>query len=79
MESRRNFSLETTDTEKRPFPCPRGLRRRSTPLGYWDRGLESSSGHGRLSLCFCVVLYSVGTGLCDGPIISSEESYRVSK
>jgi hypothetical protein len=34
---------------------PRGLRRRSWPLGYWDRGFEFRSKHGCLSLC-CVIL-----------------------
>jgi hypothetical protein len=34
---------------------PRGLRRRSWPLGYWDRGFESCSRHGPC-ICFCVVL-----------------------
>jgi hypothetical protein len=35
---------------------PRGLRRRSRLLGYWDRRFESSSRNGCLTLCFCVVL-----------------------
>jgi hypothetical protein len=38
------------------FRWPRGLRRRSWPLGYWNRGFKSRSKHGCLSLCFCVVL-----------------------
>jgi hypothetical protein len=48
---------------------PRDLkRRRSWPLGYWDRGFESLPGHGCLSLCFCVVLSCLDTGLCNGLI-----------
>jgi hypothetical protein len=57
---------------------PRGLRRRSWPLGYWDRGLESRSCHGCISLCLYVVLFCVVRGLCEGQITRPEESYRVS-
>jgi hypothetical protein len=56
---------------------PRGLRCRSWPLGYWDRGFQSRLEHG--CLCFCVVLSCVDTGLCDGLITRPKESYRVYK
>jgi hypothetical protein len=49
------------------------------PLGYWDRGFNSRSGHGCLSLCFYVALSCVDTGLCDGLIIRLKDSYHVSK
>jgi hypothetical protein len=39
---------------------PRGLRLRFWPLSCWDRGFESRSRHGCLSLCFCVVLSCAG-------------------
>jgi hypothetical protein len=45
---------------------PRGLRRRYWPLGCWNRGFESCSRHGCLSLRFCIVLSWVGTALCEG-------------
>jgi hypothetical protein len=54
-----------------------GLRHRSWPLDYWDRGFESRSWHGCLSLCFSVVLSCVGRGLCDGLITRQKESYQV--
>jgi hypothetical protein len=63
----------------RRSPWPRGPRRWSWPLGYWDRVFESRSGHGCLSLCFCVVLSCVGRGLCDGLITRPKESYLASK
>jgi hypothetical protein len=44
---------------------PRGLRRRSLPLGCWDSGFQSRCGHGCLSLCIYVVLSCVGRGLCE--------------
>jgi hypothetical protein len=40
---------------------PRGLRRRSWPLGYWDREFEYRLTHG--CLCFCVALSGVGSPL----------------
>jgi hypothetical protein len=40
------------------------------PLDCWDRGFESRWKHGRSS-----VVCSVGSGLCDGLIARSEESY----
>jgi hypothetical protein len=49
------------------WPC--GLRRRSWPFGYCDRGFESRSRHGCFGLCFCVMFSCVGRGLCDGLII----------
>jgi hypothetical protein len=55
---------------------PRGLRRRSWPLGYWNRWFESRSRHG--CLCVCVVLSCVGRSLCDGLITRRKESYQVS-
>jgi hypothetical protein len=59
-----------------PVPVPVVLRRRSWPLGNWDRGFES---HSRcLSLCFYVVLPCVGRGLCDELITRPEESYQMS-
>jgi hypothetical protein len=58
---------------------PRGIRRRSWPLGYWYRGFESRSRHECLFLCLCVALSCVGRGLYDGLINRPEESYRVSK
>jgi hypothetical protein len=58
---------------------PRGLRRRSSPLGYWDRWFESRSGHGSLFLCLYVVLSCVGRGLCNKLITRPKEFYRVSK
>jgi hypothetical protein len=61
------------------YRWPRGLKRRSWPLGYWDRGFESRSRHGCLSLCFCVKLPCVGGGLCDELIIITEDSYCMSK
>jgi hypothetical protein len=57
---------------------PRGLRRWSWPLGYWDCGFESHTRHGCLSLCFCVVLSCLSRGLCDGLIRRPKESYPVS-
>jgi hypothetical protein len=51
---------------------------RSLPLGYRDRGFQSRSRHGCLSLCFWVVLPCVGWGLCDGLITCPKESYQVS-
>jgi hypothetical protein len=42
--------------------------------GYWDRGFESRTENGCLSL----VLSCVGRGLCDGLITRPEEFYRVS-
>jgi hypothetical protein len=42
-----------------PSRWPRGLRSRSWRLLYWDRGFESRSRYGCLSLCFCVVLSCV--------------------
>jgi hypothetical protein len=57
---------------------PHGLVRRSWPLGYWDRGFESFSRHGYLSLCFCVVLSCVGRDLCDGLITRPKKSCHVS-
>jgi hypothetical protein len=54
----------------RPVTCcrskwPCGLRRGSWPVGCWDRGVESRSRHGCLSLV-CVVLSCVGRGLATG-------------
>jgi hypothetical protein len=46
--------------------------RSSWPLGCWDRGFESRSRHGYLSLCLCRV------GLCDELITSPKESYHAS-
>jgi hypothetical protein len=48
------------------WPC--GLRRGSRPVGCWDRGFESRSRHGCLSLVFlcCVVLCR--SRPCDGLI-----------
>jgi hypothetical protein len=57
---------------------PRGQRRRSRPFGCWNRGFESHSGHGCLSLCLNTVLSCVGRGLCDGLITGPNESYHVS-
>jgi hypothetical protein len=59
--------------------CQRGLRRRSWPLGYWDRGFQSRWRHGCLSLCFCDALFCVCRALCDGLITRPKESYQVSK
>jgi hypothetical protein len=42
------------------------LRRRSWPLGYWDRGFESRSKHLRLSSSLCVLLFCGGTGMAWG-------------
>jgi hypothetical protein len=47
---------------------------RSKVCGRLVRGFESRTGYGY----FSVVLYCVGTGLCDGLITRPEESYRVS-
>jgi hypothetical protein len=47
-----------------------GLR----PSACWDRGFESHRGHGCLS---CTVFVLSSTGLCNGPIPRSEESYRL--
>jgi hypothetical protein len=49
----------------------RVLKRMSWPFRYWDHGVESRSGHGCLSLCFCVVLSCGGRGL--GLITKKEE------
>jgi hypothetical protein len=49
------------------------------PRGYWDRGFESRSEHGFLSLCLYVVLSCVGRGIIEGPITRPKESYRVSR
>jgi hypothetical protein len=46
----------------------------SWPLGCWDHGFESRSGHG----CLSVVLSCVGRGLCDKPITRLNESYPAS-
>jgi hypothetical protein len=54
------------------WPC--GLR----PLGYWDREFEARSRNRCLSLCFCVVLFCVGRGLCNALITSPKEFYQVS-
>jgi hypothetical protein len=48
-----------------------GLR----PLACWDCGFQSRQGHG--CLCLVFVVCCVGSGLCDVPISSSEESYRI--
>jgi hypothetical protein len=56
---------------------PRGLRRRSWPLGYWDHRFESRSRYGCFSSCFSVALSCVGRGFCDGLIIRPKESYQV--
>ena len=45
------------------------------PFYCWDRGFEFLWGHGCSSLVF--VVCCVGSGLCDGLITRSEESYRV--
>jgi hypothetical protein len=45
---------------------------RSWSLGNCDRGFESRSRHGCLSLSFCAVLSCVGTGLASGWPPSSE-------
>jgi hypothetical protein len=58
------------------WPCC--LRRRSWPLGYWDRCFESRSWNGCLSLCFCVMLSCVGRGLCDGLITRPSECCQAS-
>jgi hypothetical protein len=58
------------------WPC--GLRRRSWPLGYWDRELEARSRNRCWSSCFCVVLFCVGRGLCNALIIRPKEFYQVS-
>jgi hypothetical protein len=61
---------------------PRGLRRRSWPFGYWDRGFESRSGMD-VCLCvsacvrFCVVLSCVGRAFSDGMIARPKESHLV--
>jgi hypothetical protein len=52
---------------------PRGLRHMSWQLGYWDRDFESRSGHGCFFLCICIVLSSVGLGICDGLINGPKE------
>jgi hypothetical protein len=59
-----------------PIAGPSGRRSKAQvlPLGYWDRGFESLSRHGCLSLCFCAVLSCVGRGLCDGLITRPKES-----
>jgi hypothetical protein len=59
------------------FQSPRGLRSRSWLLGCWDRGFESRSEHGCLSLCLYAV-FCVGGGLCDELITRPKESYHVS-
>jgi hypothetical protein len=41
---------------------PRGLRRRSLPLGYWGRGFEYRSKHGCLSLCCPLQAEAFATG-----------------
>jgi hypothetical protein len=46
---------------KLPVPFTAGLS-----CLYWDRGFESRTGHGLLSLCFRVVLFNVGRGLAKG-------------
>jgi hypothetical protein len=46
-----------------------GLERRTWSLSYWGRGFKSSSGHGCLSVCYCVVLSCVGRGFCNGLIL----------
>jgi hypothetical protein len=66
------LSYHTTATRYRWQRC---LRRRSWSLGSWDRGFESSSGHGWL--CVNVVLSCVGRGLCDDLIARLKGSYHV--
>jgi len=41
----------------------------------WDLGFESRGGHEYSSHVF--VVFCVGSGLCDGLIARSEQSYRV--
>jgi len=45
------------------------------PVDYWYRGFEFLPGHGCSSHVFIVCC--VGSGLCDKPITTSEESHRV--
>jgi hypothetical protein len=45
------------------------------PLDLWGRVFESRWWHARSSLLF--VVCCIGSGLCDGLITRSEESYRV--
>jgi len=56
-----------------------GLRQRPWLLGRWDRGFESRLRHGCLSSYFCVVLYWIGRGLCNGLSTHQKEYYRRSK
>jgi hypothetical protein len=60
---------------KSRYRRPSSLR----PLCCWDRGFESRSRNGCLSLCFCFVLFCEGRGLFDGLITRPKESYRMSK
>jgi hypothetical protein len=51
---------------------------RSWPLGCWDRGFESRSGHECSSIVFVCLLSCVGRSLCDELITRRKESYPVS-
>jgi hypothetical protein len=55
----------------------RCVRRRSWPLGCWDRGFESCWGKDICLLCLYAVLSCVGRGLCDELIPRAKESYQV--
>jgi hypothetical protein len=53
------------------------IRHRFWPLGCWDRGFESCSGHGCSPLGSYVVLSCVGRGHCHELITRPKESYHV--
>jgi hypothetical protein len=63
LQRSENFTegdLATTNTvpNNKELPIPVAARSTLRPLGCWDRGFESRSGHGYLSLEFvcCVIL-----------------------